>query len=320
MSLIKDILNLPLTTEEYLELRYTILELVTKAINPIKYAILDSNRQPTDTLTVDGYLSFNKFAFNKMYENKNQYSDLLVSLFDSVDHILQYVSLFNENKTQIELKSFDYKVFNNQANISFSKFNSTDLYLFDSVAKCNHAISLEIKTLSFKPSSDYDSYSEPYFNEDKSVITLYLSADQFARAVQSRDIFIPCTIHYDHGNKNDISQLNQSDFNELHYDFESQVKEILKPFKTEVALFVEKYSNAGNLGVKALQELQQDFNTVKSTLDNCRQAVLDLSATAVDKSKDFMFERIQNQFDYELQRLPEEIRDQVKSQLITHNK
>lgn len=318
MSLIKEILNLQLTTEEYLELRYTLLDVVTKAINPTKYAILDSNKQPTDTLTIDGYLSFNKFAFNKMYENKNQYSDLLISLFDSVDHIFEYVSRFNDNTTPIELKSFGYEVFNNQANISFSKFNSTDLYLFDSVAKCNQAISLDIKTLSFQPSRDYDSYSEPYFAEHQSVITLYLSADQFARAVQSRDVFIPCTIHYDHGNKNDISQLNQSDFNVLHYGFENQVKEILKPFKTEVALFVEKYSNAGNLGVKALQELQQDFNKVKSTLDSCRQAVLDLSKNSVEKSKEFMFERIQNQFDYELNRLPEEIRDQVKVLLISH--
>jgi hypothetical protein len=48
--ILKDILNLPLTTEEYLELRYTILELVTKAINPVKYAILDCNQFPDHLL------------------------------------------------------------------------------------------------------------------------------------------------------------------------------------------------------------------------------------------------------------------------------
>lgn len=316
MSVINDILNEELTNEEYLDLRFTILSIVTKAIPSSKYKIVDQNNKETDVLTINGSLVLDNRSFYKMNENMNEHSKTLLSIFERYDWISEGVHKLNDRKTYVKERSFSYDIFNNHTNVTLSKFSSTDLFLFDSVAQTSNAISLDISTV--RHSMDDDNSGKPFFTRDKKTMAVYLNADQFARLVQSKDIFIPCTIFFDHGEYNSISELNQSKFNIMHNQLEEKIKTALKPFTLAVHNFNQKYEAIGNLGVKGIKDLQNDVLQVRSILDSCRNEILSFSKNSIEQSKTFMVEKIQAQFEFEMNRIPEEIREQVKTQFLEY--
>lgn len=191
---------------------------------------------------------------------------------------------------------------------------SSSYDLFDSPVMSSSHLSIQLNKAEFyQRDAAYGDAYEP--KNGQSILMVALSPDQYVRAMRSNSSCIPCTI------KRSFSQIN-SELPNLYSKSEvirKNLKEDLEasthPLKKSVDEFISMTEGKSFSSKKQISVVEDKFNEVVSIYKSISSGLVELQKDSAKKVAENHVSRLQNNIDYEINRLPESVQDAARKSI-----